>query len=102
VPGSLAVAATDQYDRLAAFSTFGNWVQVAAPGVNIRSTVPGNRFASWSGTSMAAPLVAGKAALIRARYHDFKAEDVTNYIVSKSDSISGDVQKRINLFEAVK
>jgi thermitase len=102
VPGSLAVAATDQYDRRANFSTFGNWVQVAAPGVNIRSTVPGNQFASWCGTSMAAPLAAGKAALIRARFPDFKAADVTNFIVSKSDSVSGDVQKRINLYEAVK
>jgi len=69
--GVIAVAATDHYDNLASFSNFGNWVEVAAPGVNIFSTYPGAGCLgdpdcyNWlSGTSMASPMVAGAAALV--------------------------------------
>ena len=69
--GVIAVAATDHYDNLASFSNFGNWVEVAAPGVNIFSTYPGAGCLgdpdcyNWlSGTSMASPIVAGAAALV--------------------------------------
>ncbi|MEE9574688.1 MAG: S8 family serine peptidase, partial [Gammaproteobacteria bacterium] len=69
--GVIAVAATDHYDNLASFSNFGNWVEVAAPGVNILSTYPGAGCGNiadcynWmSGTSMASPIVAGTAALV--------------------------------------
>ncbi len=59
----VAVAATDNNDKKAYFSTFGKWVDVAAPGVGIISTVPGG-YASWSGTSMATPHVSGLAGLL--------------------------------------
>lgn len=65
-PGVLAVAATNRYDRRASFSNYGNWVDVAAPGVGILSTIP-RRYASWSGTSMAAPHVSALAALLASR-----------------------------------
>src|SRR5690606_27733251 len=65
-------------DRLAApFSNYGRRnVHVFAPGVSIRSTVPGDAYESASGTSMAAPVVSGIAALIMAYFPELDALEV--------------------------
>lgn len=60
----ISVAATDDTDRKADFSNFGSWVDVSAPGVGLVSLFPGSRLASWSGTSFAAALASGEAALL--------------------------------------
>ena len=68
----LSVAATDDDDQPAEFTNYGEFVDLAAPGVSVLSTVPylwnASGYALFSGTSMAAPHVAGIAALIRS--HD--------------------------------
>lgn len=67
IPNIIAVAATDQDDHLATFSDWGpTTVHLGAPGDNILSTTPNNTYAYKSGTSMAAPLVTGTAALLKA------------------------------------
>lgn len=63
----IAVAATNDGDHKASFSNWGEWIELAAPGVHIYSTVPwGYEYAS--GTSMACPHIAGLAALILSQY----------------------------------
>jgi subtilisin family serine protease len=73
----ISVAAIDSEGQLAGFSNFGaKTVHIAAPGVQILSTVPGNNYEAHNGTSMAAPHVAGAAALIKARYPQLKASEI--------------------------
>jgi subtilisin len=62
----IAVAAVDQNNNRASFSSTGPTVELSAPGVNVLSTTPGNNYASYNGTSMASPHVAGVAALVWA------------------------------------
>lgn len=101
----IAVAATDSHDRLASFSNYGaNSVNVGAPGVGIRSTVPGG-YAELSGTSMAAPHVAGLAALIKSAYPTMSLSEIRSRILN-GDSISAldritTSGKRINVEKAL-
>ncbi len=62
----VAVSATDSDDHLAGFSDYGNWIALSAPGTNILTTMNGGGYGYWSGTSFAAPVAAGVAALCLA------------------------------------
>ncbi len=64
----IAVGAVDSSNNRASFSSVGSELEVMAPGVNILSSVPGNGYDSYNGTSMASPHVAGAAALILAKH----------------------------------
>lgn len=79
----ISVAATDHNDQHASFTNFGAVsVDLAAPGVSIYSTIPGNGYGTLSGTSMATPHVAGAAALLYAYNPSATAEEVRNAILS--------------------
>ena len=67
-PAAVSVAATDDRDQRAVFSTFNNDVEVAAPGVNVLSTWRDGGYRAVSGTSMATPHAAAVAAVIAGRY----------------------------------
>ncbi|MFE5661350.1 type VII secretion-associated serine protease mycosin [Streptomyces sp. NPDC056431] len=75
-PGVLAVASSDRNNERAVFSQAGPMVGVAAPGVDIVSTVPGGGQCVDNGTSFSAPYVAGVAALLRAEHKDWSAAQI--------------------------
>ncbi len=88
-PGVIAVGATTRTDARAAFSTFGAWVAVAAPGEGIVSTAKGGGYAYMSGTSMATPQVAALAALLRARRPDWTPAQVRAAITTTGAPVTG-------------
>jgi len=88
IPSSLSVAATNDYDNLASFSSYGaRTVDVGAPGVAIFSTYPSNSFRYLSGTSMAAPMVAGLAALIAREAPNLSGYQIKEKIMTSSDYV---------------
>lgn len=85
---SQAIAAIDRDGNIADFSSRGPGVTVAAPGVDILSTVPGGLYAKMSGTSMATPIVAGVVALMRASGVSWQTpEELTERLMSTARDI---------------
>jgi thermitase len=93
----IAVAATDKNDQKASWSSYGRWVDVAAPGVDIYSTFPnhsytlnkGSGYGYGSGTSMATPHVAGLAALVWSTSYGTSNSSVRKRIETYADKIPG-------------
>ncbi|MFB6561154.1 MULTISPECIES: type VII secretion-associated serine protease mycosin [unclassified Streptomyces] len=75
-PGVLAVGSSDRNNERAGFSQPGDFIGVAAPGVDMVSTVPGFGQCIDNGTSFSAPYVAGVAALLRAKHADWSAQQI--------------------------
>ncbi|MFF9911297.1 type VII secretion-associated serine protease mycosin [Streptomyces sp. NPDC013457] len=75
-PGVLAVASSDRNNERAEFSQSGTFVGVAAPGVDMVSTVPGGGQCVDNGTSFSAPYVSGVAALLRAKHPEWKPAQI--------------------------
>lgn len=89
---AMAVGATDQNNRRANFSQYGTGIDIVAPGVNVQSTYPGNRYASLNGTSMATPHVAGAAALVKQRYPSWNATQIRNHLKNTATNLGNSSQ----------
>jgi len=75
-------------DKLGSFSNYGHTkVDVFAPGVSIYSTIPGSKYASFDGTSMASPATAGVAAIIRSYFPDLTAEQVRTILMKSTTKV---------------
>lgn len=89
VPNVISVAATTDQDNLASFSNYGLMsVELGSPGVYILSLVPGNAFGTSSGTSMAAPFVAGTAAQMKAESPTMLGYQIRSIIMNSIASYS--------------
>ena len=84
---TLAAGASDASDRFAYFSNFGRNLDLLAPGVGILSTHLDGEYRTLSGTSMAAPHVAGLAGLVLSRHPDFSPEEVRWALVAAAEDL---------------
>jgi subtilisin family serine protease len=82
----VAVAASDSNDRRAAFSAYGSWVDVCAPGVQILTTSR-NGYEYYGGTSVAAPIVAGVLAWFKSAYPDITNDSALALLYNCCDSM---------------
>lgn len=85
--GTITVAAVEWDNSKSPYSNYGSFVRVAAPGSNIRSTYYDGGYATWSGTSFAAPFVAAEAALVLSVSPSLTTEQVKGYIRNTAHSI---------------
>ncbi len=83
---TISVAATLDYQKIASFSNYGEtMVEVAAPGVGIESTIPGNQYLTVSGTSQASPFVANAAGLLVDSNPNLSNSDLKKILMETSD-----------------
>lgn len=86
----LAVTAIDSNHRKAPFANYGTWVDLAAPGVGITSTIvtaQGSGYAAWSGTSMATPFVSAAVALLRQKFPEASVIELNQWLQSSGAEI---------------
>lgn len=107
--GVMSVAAVDSSDRKAYFSNWHTSVDVSAPGVDIYATVPGEWYQFLDGTSMASPIAAGVAAMVKQKFIEYTALQCIEHVKAASDNIddkngffAGKLGKgRVNAFNAM-
>tara|TARA_B110001454_G_scaffold219202_1_gene251973 strand:+ start:60488 stop:61855 length:1368 start_codon:yes stop_codon:yes gene_type:complete len=103
----ISVTAMDPSKDVLSTSNFGTeTVDIAAPGQNIISTLPGNSYGFMTGTSQATAFVTGAAVLVKANKPDFKFDDIKKYILSTGDAsptlaLKTRTSRSLNLFKAL-
>ncbi|MEM7372149.1 MAG: S8 family serine peptidase [Bacteroidota bacterium] len=106
IKGVITVSAVDEKLNKASFSNTNTKLKmpIAAPGVNILSSVPSSKYQSYNGTSMATPIVAGLVGMLKSFNPDLTTEQVYDILKSSGTKVkdSGKVGKVINPLEALK
>ena len=87
-PKVLSVASVSATKKRSSFSNYGNWVDIAAFGENIYSTIPNGGQAKFSGTSMAAPMVAGVAGLVKVVHPEWNMQQIATQLQATSLNIN--------------
>lgn len=88
IANNVAVAASDRFDNKARFSQYGVVnVDIAAPGVDVFSTIPGDKYGNMSGTSMATPHVAGVAGLVASAFPELDAQGIKDKVLNGADQL---------------
>lgn len=85
--GVFAVASVNNSDIRSSFTNYGYWVDISAPGSTIYNTLNGNKYGYNSGTSMATPMVASAAALVKAKYPNYDGLQIGEVLRTTADPI---------------
>ncbi len=93
---AISVAAVNDLDQKASYATYGDWVTVSAPGGDVSrgrpgilSTVFNDNYATYQGSSMSSPLVAGLAALVKSQHPEWSPAEIMIQVVETADNIDG-------------
>ena len=103
----ISVIATAENDTKSALSNYGSAKDISAPGEDIWSTVPGNSYESWGGTSMATPVVCGVIALMLSANPGLTVGQVKDILYSTADDLGAPGKDnmfgygRVNAYKAV-
>lgn len=103
----ICVSATDSFDQRTSWSSFGAYVDVAAPGAGIYTTTRGGGYSPWNGTSFSSPLTAGILAQMMAANPQLPASDVQQLLYTTAvdlGAVGSDVEfgkGRVDAFSAV-
>ncbi|MFN8606479.1 MAG: S8 family peptidase [Vulcanimicrobiota bacterium] len=107
LPNNVAVAASDRNDQRASFSCYGaKSVDIAAPGKDIYSTIPGGKYGTKSGTSMATPHVTGVAGLVVSMNPELSNDEIKARLYDGADKLTNwqgivDGGRRLNAYGAL-
>ncbi|MFN8454149.1 MAG: S8 family serine peptidase [Anaerolineae bacterium] len=83
----LTITSIGPEGKKSGFANFGSWIDFAAPGDGIYSTLPASSYGVWSGTSMATPFVAGQAALLHSLSPSLNARQIAMLISGTTHSL---------------
>lgn len=96
----ISVASVDSANILSYFSNFGPWVDIAAKGQGIYSTLVGGGYGYLSGTSMAAPVISGVAALVKSAHPELSGHDLARQLLLTGQNLNGVNSNYFNLIGA--
>ncbi len=88
-PNMISVSSTNSADAKSAFSNYGNYIDVGAPGEHILTTNNSGSYSNWSGTSFASPVTAGVVALIMRANPNLTPGEIETVLENSADKVAG-------------